>query len=295
MDMKTRKKPVVVSFSGGQTSAYMAWWLHNNIQDVFDLHYVFANTGAEGEETLRFINRCATEWCIHIHWIEADVNPESGKGTRYRETNFINASRNGDPFEDVIKKYGIPNQAYPHCTRELKLAPINAWVKANRLDDRLMAVGIRADEVDRVSPSAKDNGIIYPLIQWHPTTIDDVNAWWDQQPFKLEIPQFRGNCTGCWKKSFRKLGTIYQSTPEVFEFYDRMEREYGLAGANVDGTPRTFFRGHKSVDDIKLLTLDPDFKPFAESEIRQTDLFWDAAGACSESCDIYAEDYEDVA
>lgn len=290
-----RKQPLVVSFSGGQTSAYMGWWLKENMSEKYDLHYVFANTGQEDEKTLEFVDRCDQEWGLGVVWLEAKVSHERGIGTRHETVDFRTAARMGEPFEEVIKKYGIPNQAYPHCTRELKLQPINSYVKSLGLDDRLMAVGIRADEIDRMSPAARSANIVYPLIQWHPTAIDDVNAWWDAMPWKLEIPQFRGNCTTCFKKGFRKLATIMQETPEAFDFFERMERDHGLSGHNLDGTPRTFFRGNRSVGDIKAMLLDPDFKPYSESETRQCDLFWDASGACSESCDVYADGFEDAA
>jgi len=286
-----KKQPLVVSFSGGQTSAYMGWWLKYNLSKKYDIHFIFANTGLESEETLKFIQRCDDCWGLGVKWVEALVTHGARIGTRHKLVTYESASRRGEPFEDVIKKYGIPNQAYPHCTRELKLAPINSYVKAEGLDDRLMAVGIRSDEIDRMSPEAKTSAIVYPLIEWHPTTIDDVNSWWDSQEFKLQIPQYRGNCTACWKKGFRKLATIMDETPQAFDFFDRMEKEHGLSGHNVDGTPRTFFRGGRSVYDIRLMVLDPGFKPYKENETRQPDLFWDSAGACSESCDIYAEDY----
>lgn len=286
------RQTLVVSFSGGKTSAFMARWLQINMAHEYDIKYIFANTGQEEEQTLEFVSHCAGFWNMDIVWVEAKVNHERGVGTRHKVVSFGTASRNGEPFEEVIKKYGIPNQAYPHCTRELKLAPINSYVASQGWDDRLMAVGIRADEIDRMSQSAKQNGIIYPLISMHPTTLDDVNLWWESQPFNLDLPQYRGNCLTCWKKSVRKLCTIFKDTPRAFDFFDRMERIHGLAGHNVDGTPRTFFRKNRDVSDIKLLTLDPEFTPFIPSEINQPDLFWDAAGACSESCDIYADDME---
>ena len=48
----TTKKPIVVSFSGGRTSAYMAKLLMEKSKSP--LVFVFANTGKEREETLNF-------------------------------------------------------------------------------------------------------------------------------------------------------------------------------------------------------------------------------------------------
>ncbi len=45
-------EPMVVSFSGGQSSAFLCDFLLQNYADAFDFHFVFANTGREHEETL---------------------------------------------------------------------------------------------------------------------------------------------------------------------------------------------------------------------------------------------------
>ena len=39
------KKKLLVSFSGGETSAYMAQWLKANKSNEFEMIFVFANTG----------------------------------------------------------------------------------------------------------------------------------------------------------------------------------------------------------------------------------------------------------
>lgn len=51
------KEPMVVSFSGGQTSAFMCDFLMQNYADAYEFHFVFANTGREHEETLIFADK----------------------------------------------------------------------------------------------------------------------------------------------------------------------------------------------------------------------------------------------
>lgn len=158
-------KNLLVSFSGGETSAFMAQWLNRHYQNYGyeNIVFVFANTGLESEKTLEFIERCDRHFQLNVQWIEAQVIYEYKKGTRFYPTNFDEASRNGEPFEAVIKKYGIPNQANPHCTRELKGAPISAFGKQWFNGEKYhTAIGIRNDEIDRMNVKAKQMGFIYP-------------------------------------------------------------------------------------------------------------------------------------
>ena len=104
------KKKLFVSFSGGETSGYMCWYLKNQRQNDFEMIFVFANTGEENEETLKFVDQCDKEFDLNLVWIEAVFNPEFGIGTNYKIVNYKTASRNGEPFKDGISKLGIPNK-----------------------------------------------------------------------------------------------------------------------------------------------------------------------------------------
>ena len=243
---------LLVSFSGGETSAFMAQWIKKHLESKYDnVLYVFANTGLENEQTLEFVQKCDDYWKLNVQWVECKVNPESGKGTKYWLTDFDNAKRNGEPFEAMISKYGIPNQSGPICTRELKLRPINSlaktWFNGQKYET---AIGIRMDEFDRMNEKAKEMRLIYPLISKDmiPATKAMVNFFWKQMPFRLELKGYQGNCVTCWKKSDKKLFQIYKENPKAFDFMDRMERKYPL-NFNT-GKKEVFFRGNRSATDI---------------------------------------------
>lgn len=224
------KKKLLVSVSGGETSLFMAIWLWLHKQDEYEIIFVFANTGQENEETLIFLKKCAEHFGINIIWIEADVKYGKGNGTRFKLTDFENASRNGEPFEAVIKKYGIPNTSFLHCTRELKMNPIKAYAKSIWGKEKYyLAIGIRIDEFDRMNANKDKLRIIYPLIakEMQPMTKPMINFWWKQQPFRLELKGYQGNCITCYKKSDKKLFQIAKENPKAFDFFDRMERQYG--------------------------------------------------------------------
>ncbi len=267
---------------------------------------VFANTGQEREETLDFVDKCDKHFGLNVVWLEAVVHNGARKGTTHSITSYIKAERKGKPFEDVIRKYGIPNQAFPHCTRELKIAPINSYVKSLgwKTGTFHMAVGIRADEFDRMSVGATLKGIVYPLIQWAPTTKPEVNAWWKSQPFRLPLKGYQGNCSWCWKKSMRKHLTLIDEAPEIYNFPREMERKYGRVGYEFtvaksgQHTPlaasykRTFFRKSMSTDDLfeeyererwKFLRSEDDHTIMPDG---YSDL--DAQYGCEESCEVHA-------
>lgn len=282
------KAPLLVSFSGGRTSAYMCWWLLNNKSEDYNFVFVFANTGQEHEKTLDFVNECDKRFGLNLVWLEAFVEKEKGEGTKHKIVTYETAARKGEPFRDVIMKYGLPNSDWPHCNRELKISPINSYMRSIGLPTKTArAIGIRSDEIDRMDIRAVREGrIIYPLIKWQPITKEEIRHWWAQQNFDLDIPEHLGNCVTCWKKSDRKLMTIAKEEPSRFDFFRSMEK-YGDITPRTDGEFRVFFRGFNTVDDIFEMA-ESDFKPFKDNmpelQLRLLDPL-DFTNGCEESCE----------
>lgn len=289
-------KRLLISFSGGETSGYMLSWCQRNIFDRYeDVQVVFANTGQEREETLRFVDKCSRLFDVPVVWLEADVDMTPKAGTRHKIVDFESADRRGRVFEDMIKKYGIPNAAYPHCTRELKLSPITSycrsigWAKGSYH----VAIGIRVDEIDRMDDKAKEKGIIYPLITGSPTTKPMINKFWSNMPFKLGLKGYEGNCSWCWKKSLRKHFTLLSEIPDIYDFPAKMEAVHGCAGANKTGEPRVFFRQNTStVMLIDQFGKAGDFQKAGDDALVSDQEDWvgfsdlDYSGQCSESCEV---------
>lgn len=280
------KANLVISFSGGRTSAYMTKYLLDNFSDKYNFYVVYANTGQEHEKTLEFINNCDKYFNFNTVWVEAIVHHNERKANTHKIVNYQTACRDSFLFEEMIKKHGIPNKAFPHCTRELKLAPIYSYLKSIGLKngDYEMALGIRADEKRRVSESADVRNIIYPLVD---LDIDktDVLYWWSKQDFDLEIQEHQGNCLWCWKKTDKKHFRNIQSNPEWYDVPMMLEQKYPNVGSHQDKSlPRVFFRNNRSTKDM--------FKLY---ELAMGNLFPiddTQSGGCSESCELF--DMEEI-
>lgn len=299
-------KRLFISFSGGETSAFMTYALLNSeYRNRYDeIAVIFANTGQENEQTLDFVRRCDEAFGFNTVWVEAVTHHSERRSPTSRVVDFVTADRQGAVFEETIKKYGIPNPKFKDCTRNLKLRPMQHYV-TNVLGwptgSYDTAIGIRSDEVDRMSAERAKRRIVYPLIEWLPTTKPEVNDWWRRQPFRLQLKGYQGNCKWCWKKSFRKHYTLLTETPEVYDFPERMERLYGRVGPEFlrpegtlpDGYVRRFFREGKSVLDLKVEAfLGPDFAPAPDDADVYVpfDPSLDVGGGCAESCEVFSDE-----
>lgn len=220
---------LAISLSGGETSEFLRRLIMNPLTKytyLFNrIKLVFNNTGLEDPETIIFLKRIQDLAKEEIICLEAE--PQLGrKGTSYKIVNLDTVNMDGLPMEKVIAKYGLPNKAYQHCTRECKITPFHKWCKDNLSVKYVTAVGIRADEIDRQSEKVIEKRIIYPLVKYE-ITKPIVNSYFEKQPWRLNIPSYRGNCMGCYKKSDKKLSLVYQHDRKVFDFWRRMEKEYG--------------------------------------------------------------------
>ena len=265
------KKLLVCTFSGGRTSAFMGQFL--NVYDKYkdyDKVFLFANTGKEKEETLEFIDRCDKEWSLGVVWLEAKINKEKGKGTDFKVVDFKTASRKGEPFEEMLKVYPMPNPFVSNCTRELKQTPMDKFIKSLGYDEVITAIGIRYDERHRKSLNADRKGFIYPLCDDIKIDSKFIRNWWDKQCFDLQLKDYEGNCDLCFKKSLRKRLTILKEDVKVGEWWEEMEEKY-----STEKYPRFDLRNNLTMKQIiELSELPFDLvKDKHETGKQQTSLF----------------------
>tara|TARA_R110000764_G_C10941214_1_gene376109 strand:+ start:86 stop:979 length:894 start_codon:yes stop_codon:yes gene_type:complete len=297
--MKPKPK-LAISFSGGRTSAVMTKLCVEKFSDTHDIAITFANTGSEHENTLKFVDQCDKHFGWNVTWVEAVVNPEQGKGIRHKVVTFETAARDGEPLEADFAKHGLAGPSWLHCTRDTKELPIKDYLKSAlgwKWGDFWIAIGIRADEMDRISQNREKLKFVYPLADagW---TKEDVKQECASWPFDLDLKgEHYGNCTWCWKKSLRKHLTLAKESPEIFDFPRRMEEKYSkITTLNGPNSGRQMFRGNMTTVDIIEMAKTKDFEPYLD--IDQTQMFssasydveLDTGSACGESCEIGADD-----
>jgi len=275
----------------------MTHWLLKTLPAEAETEVVFANTGEEHEETLEFVQKCDERLGFDVTWVEANVHHGQRKSCTHTVVDYATASRNGEPFEEVIQKYGIPNNSFPHCTRELKTNPIHSYITREcEWDDYWTAIGIRTDEIDRMSADWRDRRLVYPLCQHNPTAKTEINAFWAEMPFRLDLKGYQGNCKACWKKSFRKLLTIADEDPSAFENVQRWEQKYENHTPSTrkkNSPPYRFFRGGVTVEEILERAEEGAFRPARDDSTDtavQSDLFGDLdrpGGGCDDHCEPF--------
>jgi len=219
-------EPTCISFSGGRTSAYMLWRVldaHNGIPPPH-ARVIFANTGKEDEATLRFVQACSDNWNVPIDWVEyRDADPA------FVKVDFETASRNGEPFEALIRKRQyLPNPVTRFCTSELKIRTIHKYLRSIGWDDHnetMDWIGMRADEQRRAAKIADKSRI--PLVTAG-VTKETVGDFWRKQPFDLELPNnngvtMHGNCDLCFLKGGAQVLSLIAEKPERGIWWAKME------------------------------------------------------------------------
>lgn len=226
-------EPTCISFSGGRTSAFMLYKILEAHQMSLPPEAIvcFANTGKEDEATLQFVKDCQDNWAVPITWLEY-VDAEETKD-RWKQVNFETASRDGEPFEALIRKRNyLPNPVSRFCTVELKVRTIHRYLKANGWTEWDSMLGIRADEQRRLAKIGnqdygKHEEKIAPLGGMG-VTKETVGDFWRKQSFDLGLPNMNGvtmhgNCDLCFLKGGAQVLSLIQEKPERAVWWAKME------------------------------------------------------------------------
>lgn len=231
--------PAVISFSGGRTSGYMLWRVLEAREGIYlpdDVHVLFADTGKERDETYQFVDAVESHWPVVIHRVQ----------------------RPGQFTQLITDRKFLPNPTMRFCTQELKIRPMRDWMLASGYEHWTNVVGIRADEPRRVAKMRESNerrserwDIALPLAEAGIIEAD-VMAFWNTQPFDLQLRPHEGNCDLCFLKGYDKVRNLVRDRPDLAQWWADQE-------ARIGGTFR-------------------DDRPSYAAMLAQPDLFKDALG-----------------
>lgn len=255
-------EPTCISFSGGRTSAFMLYKVLEAHQMSLpsDAVVCFANTGKEDEATLKFVNDCAVNWNVPIVWLEYCEAAESKD--RWVQVTYETASRNGEPFEAVIRKKNyLPNPVTRFCTIEMKIRTIANYLfaqgmcKTRSQGEYMSWVGIRADEPRRAAKIPRDRT---PLVSAG-ITKEMVGEFWRGQPFDLELPNingvtYHGNCDLCFLKGSSQTMSLITEQPARADWWASMEALALALASRPDGA--RFRKDRPSYAEMKRYALD---------------------------------------
>lgn len=249
---------VQIAFSGGRSSAYM---LHQILEANGGLpdrvEVTFQNTGREMPETLDFVAEVGQRWGVMITWLEYRPTMPMFEIVGPDGSNRPPASRNGEPFDAMIdKKKYLPNQRSRFCTVELKIRTAKRFLVSMGWKRWTNATGIRADEPKRLinlprswspagewvtqevkgkpkrvwvgEPRSKDRWISWTPMADANVSKEIVGAFWNEQPFDLQLPNVKGNCwlgncDGCFLKSEASIAALAREYPERALWWERAE------------------------------------------------------------------------
>ena len=243
-------EPTCISFSGGRTSAYMLWRVleAHRMSLPKEAVVTFCNTGKEEEATLKFVHDCSVNWNVPITWLEYDWNTEN----KFHVVDYKSASRNGEPFERVIRHYNLklPNPVSRWCSGDLKHDTVIRYLKSigwyDNEDGWETFLGIRADEQRRAiklkDTRSKDQQREIrrlPLVTAG-ISAKDVGEFWKNNTFDLELPNMNGktmhgNCDLCFLKPAAQILSLIQEKPERAIWWASMEKLVQDTGKVVGG------------------------------------------------------------
>ena len=261
--------PTCLSFSGGRTSAYMLHKVlqNNSAEDIKQhLKVIFANTGKEEEATLVFVRDCGEWGNVPITWVEYR------DGAQFEVVDFSSASRQGEPFEAVIRQRGgyLPNRVARFCSSELKTRTMHRYLRSIGWQEWDTFIGIRADEPRRVAkfaanknPEGKHEEVWMPLARAG-VGADEVGQFWRECGFDLGLPNMNGktmhgNCDLCFLKPASQVLSLIAEKPERAIWWATQEKRAEQFAASASR-----FRDDR-----------PSYAEMADYAAKQVDMFND--------------------
>jgi PP-loop superfamily ATP-utilizing enzyme len=225
--MYIKKMKRIINFSGGKTSALMTIILKPTNEDIV----LFTDTGREHPLTYKFIDDFANFENINVIKVK-------------HELGF-------DKF-----KTSLPNRVKRMCTSDLKIITAKKYLRSLNIRTFENYIGFRADEMHRVNKRQQKFKKVFdkfPLVDLGITKYD-VNTYWKNKKYNLEIPSILGNCDLCFLKGKNAIINILRQHPDLADKWIKDEERTGKTYfkdvkykelLNVAQNQKTFFDLHK--------------------------------------------------
>jgi len=218
----------VLGLSGGRDSAALAVYMRQHHPDQ-DIQYFFTDTGKELPEVYEFLGRL--------------------EGFLGKPIERLNPDRD---FDFWLKQYNsfLPSPQTRWCTRQLKLRPFEAWIRAS-LDSgtRVISyVAIRADEDYRDGYSSRHENLSVRL-PFKEAGIDKAGVLDILEASGLGLPKYyswrtRSGCTFCFFQQKIEWVRLMEQHPDAFDEARRYEDD-----AVDRGSPFTWSQG-ESLEEL---------------------------------------------
>lgn len=235
----------VLGISGGKDSAALAVYMRDRHPDL-EIDYFFTDTGEELPEVEEFLGKLEGFLGKPI----ARLNPKR---------NFTFWLRQYDHF--------LPNPNSRWCTRKLKLAPFEEWVRPMLAAGGKVTsyVAIRADEDYREGYTAKADNLFVKL-PFREAGIDKAGIIDILENSGVGYPKYyewrsRSGCTFCFFQQKIEWVRLRERHPEAYADAKRLEKD-----ALEHGSPFTWSKG-ESLSDMEKPERVAEIK--AEYEIRR--------------------------
>ena len=212
----------VLGISGGKDSAALAVYVRQQYPDL-NVDYFFTDTGKELPEVYEFLGRLEGFLGKPI----ARLNPRRDFDFWLREYNHF-----------------LPSAQTRWCTRQLKLAPFEAWIRPMlAAGDKVTSyVAIRSDEEYREGYTSKHENLTVKL-PFREGGIDKRGVFDILDSSGVGIPQYydwrsRSGCTFCFFQQKIEWVRLKERHPEAFEEAKQYEKN-----ALEHGSPFTWTQG----------------------------------------------------
>lgn len=214
----------VLGISGGKDSAALAVFVRQNYPEL-DVEYFFTDTGKELPEVYEFLGRL--------------------EGFLGKPIARLNPRRDFDFWLREYKHF-LPSAQTRWCTRQLKLAPFEQWIRPMLAagDTVTTYVAIRADEEYREGYTSKHENLKVRL-PFREAGIDKKAVMDILESSGVGVPKYydwrsRSGCTFCFFQQKIEWVRLKERHPEAFEeakLYEKNALEHGSPFTWSQGEP----------------------------------------------------------